>query len=840
MNEKVFEACGQDFFVRPRLHKLLEDAVKRPLTIVCAGAGYGKTYAVSEFTQSSSIPIMWLQFSERDNAGSRFWAKYVHLCTHWSEAFAEECRKLGFPDTEDRLNRYMALRKQYIGARQHIIVMDDVQLITHPDILRFLDVRLNETLKNASIILICRDLQDVNLAGKQVRGLVSNIDETDLSFTEDELANYLSQQGLTVPRQNLRDILEDTGGWAFAVNLVSRSMKKSPGYAGYVRTAMKQNIFRLMETEVFDTASPALQKFLIRLSLIDHLSADLVSALADADTLAELRSQNAYVRFNSGINAYLIHHLFLDFLRTKQELLTKEEASETYRIAAHWCEENGFEIDALNYMEKTGDYAAIVSLLSSLPVQMPLDIARLAAEIFERAESELADNIYLFAVTHIRMIMRLGRWEDALKLIRGYERRFLPLPKDDAFRNRTLGLIYFHWGNISELLSTTSDIYDFDRYYAKMDECFTIAPVEPDQYSDMPIGLWASLVGSSRKGAPQEYIAAAKHMMKHISHCWGGAATGIDELCHAELLFYQGNIRSAEPIFIEVARKASENGQFEIAGKALFYLLRLALWQGSREKAEQALSKIESGLERGNNSLSLLDFDAANGWYMCALRQPEKVPAWLKDNFSPYSHAYFVSNFGNQIKARYYYLTRNFSPLLAYIEDMKARESILYGRIEMLAMEACIHHQMKDRSAALAALCCAFEAASPNAILIPFVELGKDMRTVISTAQKTPNCDIPAEWLETVRRKAASFAKQQSFMFADYQKASGSRHSIALSSREREILSDLYHGLSRPEISSKRALSINTVNSAINSVFNKLGAHNIADAVRIAAEEKLV
>ncbi len=77
-------------------------------------------------------------------------------------------------------------------------------------------------------------------------------------------------------------------------------------------------------------------------------------------------------------------------------------------------------------------------------------------------------------------------------------------------------------------------------------------------------------------------------------------------------------------------------------------------------------------------------------------------------------------------------------------------------------------------------------------------------------------------------------------MIAGYKKSCGCDYGASLSARESEILADLYNGLSRAEIAEKQLLAVNTVNSAINNVFNKLGAHSVADAVRIAAEEKLV
>ena len=63
---------------------------------------------------------------------------------------------------------------------------------------------------------------------------------------------------------------------------------------------------------------------------------------------------------------------------------------------------------------------------------------------------------------------------------------------------------------------------------------------------------------------------------------------------------------------------------------------------------------------------------------------------------------------------------------------------------------------------------------------------------------------------------------------------------IALSSREQEVLNDLYHGLSRDEIAANRYLSINTVKKMLQSIYIKLDAKNNVDAIRIAIDQKLV
>jgi LuxR family maltose regulon positive regulatory protein len=219
---------------------------------------------------------------------------------------------------------------------------------------------------------------------------------------------------------------------------------------------------------------------------------------------------------------------------------------------------------------------------------------------------------------------------------------------------------------------------------------------------------------------------------------------------------------------------------------------------------------------------------------------PEKIADRFKENFSPYYHAGFIENFDNQIKARYCYAARNFFPLLSYIEEMKRRESYLFQRLEMLAIEACIHYKTKDKQKAFAVLGEAYKTALPNEIVMPFIELGKDMRTLTAAALNEPGGFIPKPWLQDLNLRAASYAKRRSHVIAEYKKANGITDGVVISPREEEVLTDLSHGLSRVEIAASRGLSVNTVKMVINSLYMKVGAENLADLIRIAVERNLI
>ena len=841
MNNSQPDSHAFFHFQRPRLNKLFSEAIKYPLVLICAGAGYGKTSAVHDFTKERQVNSIWIHLSERDNIETRFWENYTNTLSHINAPFAKAIGALGFPDTIDKLNQYYAFMHDYVKLNQRIIVFDDFHAIENSVMLRFIERSFLNVLPGTSVFLISRSTPQINVAGHVSSGRLFTISENDLCFTENELTQYFRQLEITHQPDRLREIMQDTMGWAFAINLIARSYQKAPGYGGYLRSALKTNVFRLMEAEIWDNISGPLQIFLIRLSLINHLSMDLIALLAGADQnlITGMEKQSAYVRSDSNINAYLIHPLFLEFLTSKQELLSEEQKRETFVIAAEWCNKNGFMIDALTYHEKVGDYTSIVNILSTLPAQIPESIARYAAEMLDRAPAEAFDTVEFLAVLHLRSYMCQGLWQKSTELAEYYEARFLKLPENSLVRKRTLSRLYFNWSFLRALLCTMEDRYDFDIQIEKF--CSYLSEWDdPVKFPVYTPGPWINRAGSSRKGAPQEYIDAKTRMSVLLANRFNGFKNGEDELAKGELKFFQGDMRSAEIFISRALAQAREYKQFGIAHSALFYILRLNTVLGNYRNVEYALKEMTALLDESEYSDRYINYDMYLSWYYCILDLPEKISDWFKEDFSSYSHTGFMENFANQIKAWYCYMTRNFIPILLYIEEMKQRESFLFGRIEMLALEACIHYKMKEKNKAGEALLAAYEAASPNDIVIPFIELGKDMRTLSTFALKEFSGKIPKSWLEDINRKSSLYARHRSHIISKYKQINNITDGISFSARETEILTDLSRGLSRAEIAVNRNLSINTVKMVINMVYSKMGVENLADLIRIAVEQGII
>jgi LuxR family maltose regulon positive regulatory protein len=266
--------------IRHRINVFFTNAIRNPVVTVYARTGFGKTRAVCDFLQWTNDP--------------------------------------------------------------NIIVFDDIHLSLNPVIHEHLENIANGSSPDLRLILIYHELPAVlkeSVDALRKRGLVSEINESDLNFTEVELSNYLRQHGINADSRTIREILKNTNGWAFAVSLAVRSLKKVPKYTGFVQVRLKPNIFEFMEAQNWVTISDNLKHFLIRLSLFERLDAELVDLLADStgckeELLSEFKQQTAYIRFDSSEGAYFIHHLYLDFLREKQNILRSEEKNEIFKIAA--------------------------------------------------------------------------------------------------------------------------------------------------------------------------------------------------------------------------------------------------------------------------------------------------------------------------------------------------------------------------------------------------------------------------------------------------------------------------------------------------------------------------
>jgi LuxR family maltose regulon positive regulatory protein len=669
------------------------------------------------------------------------------------------------------------------------------------------------------------------------------------------MVEYFHIQNIRPSPQAVSAIYHDTEGWAFAIHLAGLSLKNAPPGMGYIPQAMRSNIFKLLESEIMAAISADLRKFLIRLSLIEHLIPDLLREIASPDPargqsmIEELERIVSFVRFDTYQNTYQIHHLLLEYLLGKQWELPDAEKREIYQKAAAWCAANGQKMEAIAYYEKAGDYGRLIGVIETMPAMMPNRTTRQLLEIMERMPAEVQNQIATAEVIRTGLYLNLEMFdksrEETLKVIGKLETQ--PLTPTVT---RTLTGCYNNLGFIGMNTSPYTRDYDYVRYFEKARYYYEMNRFEAGPPITMiHLSSYLCRVNSEEKGEIERYIAAISASVPLTSATFGGCGLGMDDLCRGELAFFTGDLPEAERFTLQALRSARQGNQYETENRALFYLLRINLAWGKYGAIQDLLRQLDAQSEEVYYLTRSVNYDIVTGWYYAQTGQEDKMAPWLKDDFEESDINSILYGLEVLVGAKFHFAKKHYPVVLAVLEGREgwnSRWNFIMGRIEKKVMEAVCRYHLKNRKAAFAALEEAYRLAAPNALYMPFMEMGKDMRALAAAALKDQSAGIPAPWLERIRRNASAYAKKLFIVTEQHRgleqggKVPAKAAAAALSRREMEVLTGLSKGLTREEIAGLASISANTVKSVIRSVYNKLGAVNRADAIRIATSLGLV
>jgi LuxR family maltose regulon positive regulatory protein len=183
------------------------------------------------------------------------------------------------------------------------------------------------------------------------------VSEEDLRFSDEETADFFKRSGIAFSVDDIPRISEATKGWALAIKLLSLVLARTNQDLDRALETMKQNVFKLFETEAFGDFPKSVQKKLAQLSLISNLPQTTISEIINDSSYVQYAPMlKSFVWFDSLIGEYRIHPLFLEFLQTKQHILSEKEQLDTYKQAAHWCLEKKRYLDAITYFAKSRQY----------------------------------------------------------------------------------------------------------------------------------------------------------------------------------------------------------------------------------------------------------------------------------------------------------------------------------------------------------------------------------------------------------------------------------------------------------------------------------------------------
>jgi LuxR family maltose regulon positive regulatory protein len=361
---------------RPRLFALLDTGVERPVTLLAAPAGSGKTMLLSSWMSAASLPgpVAWLSLDPGDNGPAQFWAYVVAaLCRSGAVPADNQLRNLlPQPQANDALLPLIIQGLDELAVPV-VLVLDDLHELTDARVLHGIEFLIRRAPSQLRLVLATRADPPLPLHRLLVSGRLSQLRAADLAFTVAEVAELLAEYEYrpALSDDDLTMLHARTEGWAAGLRLAAVSMQHQPDPHRYVLELAgdDRSLAGYLVAEVLDQQPGELRSFLLRTCIVDQLSGELADALTGRDdgeqTLARLEQANTFVvAVGSRRHWYRYHPLFAELLHYELRREAPQESAELRRRAARWYAEHELPTEAIQQTVATQDWDSTADLIA--------------------------------------------------------------------------------------------------------------------------------------------------------------------------------------------------------------------------------------------------------------------------------------------------------------------------------------------------------------------------------------------------------------------------------------------------------------------------------------------
>ena len=222
---------------RPRLSSLLDGSLDRPLILVSAPAGYGKTTLVSSWVKDKGIPSAWLSLDDSDNDPVRFIQYLFAALLPFAQNIENDLPGMLQGIQPAQFENVITLLANELASFSNpfVLILDDFHVIHSEAVLRILTHLLDHLPPRMHLVILTRVDPPLPLSRLRVRNQLLDIRADQLRFTQDEIAAFLNEaMGLTLSAGDLSAMEARTEGWIAGLQLAALSMQGSKDIHGFV------------------------------------------------------------------------------------------------------------------------------------------------------------------------------------------------------------------------------------------------------------------------------------------------------------------------------------------------------------------------------------------------------------------------------------------------------------------------------------------------------------------------------------------------------------------------------------------------------------------------------
>jgi LuxR family maltose regulon positive regulatory protein len=363
---------------RPHLLARLDQGAERPLTLVSAPAGFGKTTLLAEWlaaTPTRDRSVAWVSLDQGDNDPTRFWAYVIAgLQAIWPALGATTLAQLQAPRPPPITSIVTTLINE-LAALEHdvVLILDDLHVLDAPPVHEGIAFLLDHLPPRLHLVVATRADPPVPLARLRARGDLTEVRAADLRFTPAEAAAFLNgTMGLELAAGDVAALEGRTEGWIAGLQLAALSLRGRADVPGFIAafTGDDRYIVDYLVEEVLGRQPEPVRRFLLATAILDRLSGPLCDAVTGqdggTDILRTLERSNLFVvPLDDKRQWYRYHHLFAAVLQAHALAEQPEQVAVRHRRAAAWFEEHGMAAEAIEHALAAGDHEVVARLLTA-------------------------------------------------------------------------------------------------------------------------------------------------------------------------------------------------------------------------------------------------------------------------------------------------------------------------------------------------------------------------------------------------------------------------------------------------------------------------------------------
>ena len=372
-------SLDSDVIPREKLQSKLAKIPQYKLTLMTAGAGYGKTTTLVQYLSDQALPVGWYSLGPEDDNLYIFTiylaAALDSLLPGLKEWYIDELKN------EENLEWKPLFFSLMLGIEsfnkdniEGILVVDDWQYVhDDSDIRLFFDRFLESLPKNIHVVILSRIYVSLpKVERMDIQGKVLTFLPMDFLFTSEEIEAFFDLVDLSfIKAQDIENVWEHTDGWIMVIKLLANRWREDPdAHAAYLcgRSIEMNLFFEYLSQDILAGLCPEKQRFLMLTSLVDTFDLAYCQEIVGRDNITELLQQiirDGLFISRIGKNVYRYHSLFREFLRQQAENYLAGDLSLYKKIGMYYWQRSNSEL-ALYYLIKGEEWQMAANILANV------------------------------------------------------------------------------------------------------------------------------------------------------------------------------------------------------------------------------------------------------------------------------------------------------------------------------------------------------------------------------------------------------------------------------------------------------------------------------------------